>query len=242
MAHTISFADVVKGRDAEVRVTADKLIYVVDLVMVMTGKDQNQAGEVLRRLVDNGFFNKSNFILRNTGTTRQTKLVSYLDAMNLVMILPGKIAKATRTQFASIIERYIIGDLSLIQEIEANAETNAALIKMIKTSNLLIQRRLQLISQQKAYVYAVKSEAFPEYIKIGRTYDLKKRIDSINTSMPIHPYRLLAAFETFDSKVEELKAHKHFNKYRGSGEFFKVGKAPVLAYFHERSRLGPVRC
>jgi hypothetical protein len=158
------------------------------------------------------------------------------------MVLPGKMAKATRTQFSSIIERYMIGDLSLVKEIQANAETNAGLIKMIKTSNLLIQRRLQLVAQQKAYVYAIKSEAFPEYIKIGRTYDLQKRITSINTSMPIHPYRLLAAFETFNSKVEELKAHKHFNKYRGSGEFFKVGKAPVLAYFHERSRLGQVCC
>jgi len=34
----ISFAEVVQGRDAFVRVTPDGLLYAVDLVMVMTGK------------------------------------------------------------------------------------------------------------------------------------------------------------------------------------------------------------
>jgi hypothetical protein len=39
----------VKGRDASVRDrTPDRMIYAVDLVMVMTGKDRDHAGQALR--------------------------------------------------------------------------------------------------------------------------------------------------------------------------------------------------
>jgi hypothetical protein len=37
------------------------------------------------------------------------------------MVLPGKLAKETRTQFGEIIKRYIAGDPSLVKEIAANA-------------------------------------------------------------------------------------------------------------------------
>jgi hypothetical protein len=46
ISKTISFAEIVHGRDASVRVTDDKLLYAVDLVMVMTGKNRNYAGQV----------------------------------------------------------------------------------------------------------------------------------------------------------------------------------------------------
>lgn len=46
----MSFADIVQGRDATVRVTEDKLIYAVDLVCVFTGKDNNHASEVIFEL------------------------------------------------------------------------------------------------------------------------------------------------------------------------------------------------
>ena len=51
----ISFAEIVPGRDASVRVTVDGLIYAVDLVMAMTGKDRDQAGMVLRRMPEDLF-------------------------------------------------------------------------------------------------------------------------------------------------------------------------------------------
>ena len=44
---TLSFAEIIKGRDASVRVTHDHMIYAVDLVMVMTGYDRNYAAQVL---------------------------------------------------------------------------------------------------------------------------------------------------------------------------------------------------
>ena len=35
------------GRDASVRVTEDKLLYAVDLVMVVNGADKNYASQVI---------------------------------------------------------------------------------------------------------------------------------------------------------------------------------------------------
>ena len=48
--NSISFAEIVKGRDSTVRVTVDGHIYAVDLVMVMTGKNINDSNECLREL------------------------------------------------------------------------------------------------------------------------------------------------------------------------------------------------
>ncbi len=119
---TISFETVVKDRDATVRITDDNLIYAVDLVMVVTGKDANQAGEVLRRLPDE-IFQTSKLLDRQLSKRGgpKTKLISFKHAIELIMVLPGKIAKETRAQFADVIHRYMAGDPSLADEIEANA-------------------------------------------------------------------------------------------------------------------------
>ena len=51
---TMSFAEIVKGRDASVRMTDDGYLYAVDLVMVMTGADRNYAGQVIQEKNDHG--------------------------------------------------------------------------------------------------------------------------------------------------------------------------------------------
>ena len=40
---TIFLNEIVKGRDTEIRITSDKMIYAVDLVMLNTNKDRDQA-------------------------------------------------------------------------------------------------------------------------------------------------------------------------------------------------------
>lgn len=42
---SFSFADIVHGRDASVRITDDRYFYAVDLVMVVNGLARDQAGE-----------------------------------------------------------------------------------------------------------------------------------------------------------------------------------------------------
>ncbi len=46
LSSVVSFAEIVKGRDASVRVTGDRLFYAVDLAMVMNGADKNYASQV----------------------------------------------------------------------------------------------------------------------------------------------------------------------------------------------------
>jgi hypothetical protein len=47
---TFSFAEIVHGHESSVRVTDDGLLYAVDLVMVVTGKDRDYAGQVIRSI------------------------------------------------------------------------------------------------------------------------------------------------------------------------------------------------
>ena len=48
--NSISFDELVNGRDATVRFTVDKLLYAIELVMVVTGTDRNDASQSIRRL------------------------------------------------------------------------------------------------------------------------------------------------------------------------------------------------
>jgi hypothetical protein len=60
--------------------------------------------------------------------------VSFKDALELVMVLPGKVAKQTRTQFVGIIQRYMAGDMSLVLEVEANAQSTGPIQQMARAS------------------------------------------------------------------------------------------------------------
>lgn len=91
--------------------------------------------QALRNL-NNEVFQSERFIERQVSTHGgpKTKLVTFKDAIQLVMVLPGKVAKETRAQFASIIERYMAGDGSLHAEIEANAGSAAPIAQLARDS------------------------------------------------------------------------------------------------------------
>lgn len=97
----LSFAEIVQGRDANVRVTEDGLVDLVDLVMTFTGKNCNDSNEVLRDLKPS-LFDKDRVLTRE-----RRRYVTRQDAIALVMVLPGKMAAETRVKFAAIIERHI---------------------------------------------------------------------------------------------------------------------------------------
>ena len=132
----LSFDEIVRGRDAyTVRITDDGLLFVVDLVMVVTGKSRDDSSRVLRDLPEEVFsqgkFTCKSFPGKGNG---RTKLVTFQDAIELIMVLPGKIAKESRVQFAEIIKRYLAGDESLVQEIRTNAESDSAISKLARES------------------------------------------------------------------------------------------------------------
>ena len=112
---TLSFDEIIPGNS--VRVTSDNMIYAVDLTMVITGGNRNYAGQILRRLPEEMFLS-CKLHERSTGGfgNGRTKLVTFNDALELIMVLPGKMAKEMRVKFADIIKRYLAGDASLVKE------------------------------------------------------------------------------------------------------------------------------
>lgn len=128
----LSFEGVIDGLDMppSVRITADGMIFAVDLVMAFTGKNRNEAGEVLRKTLE-GHSQPSKILEKSfcgKGNGR-TKLVTFEHAIELIMVLPGKVAKETRAKFADIIRRYMAGDESLVKEVRANAEQHYLKLK-----------------------------------------------------------------------------------------------------------------
>ena len=134
-AKLFSFAEIVHGRESSVRMTDDGLLFAVDLVMVVTGKDRDYAGQVLRS-ISHEILHPGKFHERQLSTRGgpKTKLVSFQDAIELVMVLPGQKAKETRVQFADIIKRYIAGDRTLITEINANASETSPIAQLARAS------------------------------------------------------------------------------------------------------------
>jgi hypothetical protein len=131
----LSFAEIVKGRESGVRVTDDNMLFAVDLAVVVTGKDRDHAGQALRGLSDEIFpslkFSERKFPGKGNA---HTKLVSFDDAIELIMVLPGKVARETRMKFRDIIKRYLAGDDTLIADIEANAKSDSPIAQMARAS------------------------------------------------------------------------------------------------------------
>ena len=98
----VSFAEIIQIRESNVKVSPDGLIHAVDLVMVMTGKNRNHSNETLRTM-NPSLFNQEKYVIQD-----RRKLVSFQHAIELVMVLPGRVAKETRTHFANIIRRYAL--------------------------------------------------------------------------------------------------------------------------------------
>ena len=101
----LSFTEIVQGRDSSVRVTANDLADVVDLVMAVTGKNCNHSNEVLRNM-NHSLFDTEKFVIQNG-----RRYLTLKDAITLIMVLPGKMAKDIRGQFAEIIKDYIKNNL-----------------------------------------------------------------------------------------------------------------------------------
>ena len=123
----LSFNEIMPGKS--VPMTNDGFLYVVDLVMMVIDKPRNYSGYVLRNLPEEIFSSTLKIIARKIPGrgNHDTKLISPQNAIELLMVLPGKIAKNFRVQFSDIIKRYLAGDSSLIVEIQENAVSQNAI-------------------------------------------------------------------------------------------------------------------
>jgi hypothetical protein len=234
-----SFADVVQGKNAFVRVTSDDFIWAVDLsvAIMMNGHERDYAAQALRDIPDNIFPSRKFIFRKMPGSGNgKTKLLSFHDAIELIMVFPGKTAKHIRKQFADIIVRYLDGDRTMCIEVEENKAMGK-----IKSYSKFARHVTKKIVDDKAnqfqeipqtcYVYATKSTAFPGLIKIGKTDNVTRRVSQLNTACAPAPHVIVAAAPTFDKDRDEKTAHAFFSKTRRAGEFFEITDAEVMAYF-----------
>ncbi len=213
------------------------MLFAVDLVMVGSGKNRNDAGQTLRNLSDE-IFPSTKFVDRQLSTRGgyKTKLLSLNDALDLIMVLPGNRAKQMRKQFKDIILRYLDGDRSMCHEIMENHAMGKS--KSYAKFASKVMKHIQVENEAKAqempptcYVYATKSPAFPGLIKIGKTVDVTQRLSGLNVSCAPAPHVIVAVAPTFDHARDEKTAHTFFACARREGEFFELEDADVEAYF-----------
>jgi len=119
--------------NGHVTVTEDGMLYAVELVMLVTGKDRVHANSTLYGIKEEHFNYQKLVIKRMPGRGNgRCKLVSFDHAIELIMALPGEGAKEYRAKFVDVIKRYLAGDKSLIEEIKANAQSNSPINQMAR--------------------------------------------------------------------------------------------------------------
>jgi len=134
----MNFSELVSG--ATVRFTVidgTQYISARDIIMAVCNKNVNDAGEVWRNLRDDRKTELQEFVLtfKFPGRGQQEQpVITFPGAIKMVMWLPGENAKKARTKFTEILTRYYAGDKTLLQEIEANAASDAPINQMARAA------------------------------------------------------------------------------------------------------------
>jgi len=216
-----------------------------DIIMVVCNTNNNYAGYIWRKIITERqkYISTLEVIqYRFPGQgQREMPVVPLEGAIELIMHLPGPTAKTYRTSMAKIISRYITGDLSLCNEIKENKEAGEAqsCSKFIQATVQDTKRKLDEMMEDvppTSYIYATHSVAFPGLVKIGRSRNVKARLESGNTFIAPAPHVLIAMAPTFDDVRDEAEAHAHFSKFRKEGEFFKISHEEAKNYLDSTIR------
>ena len=215
----------------------------VELSMVVTGKNRDGAGKRLRDLKAE-IFNPANILtLKLPGEgNKKTKIIDLRNAIELVMVLPGKSTKMMRKKFAEIITRYLDGDTSMCYD-EMVQNTMLGQVKSHTTnladriiSEIKDEERNRFEMPMVSYVYATKSPAFWGLIHISKTINVRARsCDSLTPFCAPAPYVVVVAVApTLNNDRDEKAAHLFFANFRREGFFFEVSEEVVKAYFTMR--------
>lgn len=134
----MQFDELVAG--ATVRFTfVDGVQYlsVRDFIMVVCDQDQDRAGKTWRNLSEDRKNEVRQYLtnFKFTGRGQQIQpTITFPGALKLIMWLPGEKAKTFRTTICGILKRYFAGDPSLLDDIQANAASNAPLNQAARES------------------------------------------------------------------------------------------------------------
>ena len=94
-------------------------ISVIDVAVVITGKDANNAARAVGVVKDRHpevTQNLSDFKFRGRGQ-RNTQVIDIQGAVELILLLPGRHAARVRRQAAELLCKWLGGDLAIIDEV-----------------------------------------------------------------------------------------------------------------------------
>lgn len=113
-----------KIRGGTVRITKESNINAIDLVTAVCNKDRNDAGQTLRRLIASEKLSSTDLTYISVGTKKKICMVSFTNAIKLMMLLPGNFAQVNRQKFAQILHQYYAGSAELKAQIDRNAASH----------------------------------------------------------------------------------------------------------------------
>jgi len=183
------------------------MLWVVDLIMAITGKNRDDAGKALRRIPEDLFSSDKMSERKMPGKgNSQVKLTSIQNAIQLVMVLPGKFAKEIRSQFADVLTRYMAGDKSLIHEIEANEESDSPIATLARAS---LEQDDAVDNTRKRKLEDMQIAKLDSEIKHLQTETMTKNIENQNRIMQI--YKSLCLNEEMDERARLMFKDNMFN-------------------------------
>lgn len=78
------------------------------------------------------------------------------------------------------------------------------------------------------YVYAIKNSAWPDFVKIGRAVDVKKRLGTYNTGDPFRSYYILDYVWVKDRYAAESWMRKVLRPDHWAGEWYQMTDVRVI--------------
>ena len=209
--------------DSVVRVLREDppLLYAIDLAVVVTGKDGNQAAEVIRRIRPDVFNTKKELSVRSIkfhSGIKKVRFATLKNAVKLVMAFSGKRARSFHARVADILVRHF------------DNKVDRFLSWMTETAEQ-VQEEEEARGSTTQYVYGAESEAYPGLVKIGFTSSLDARMGTANTFNAPAPFKIMAYAPTLDPRRDERMAHAFFADHRVEGEFFRVSVDEVAVFF-----------
>ena len=209
--------------DSVVRVLREDppLLDAVDLAMVVTGMNRNQAGGAIRA-IKRDRFDQRELITRAIRHVNKReydfKFATLKSAVKLVMALSGTRAHFLHARVADILVRHF------------DNKVDRFLFWMTETAKQA-QEEEEARGPTTLYVYGAESEAYPGLVKIGFTSSLDTRMKNFNTSNAPAPFKIVAYAPTLDPRRDERMAHAFFADHRAEGEFFRVSVDEVAVFF-----------
>ena len=135
---SIPFDEIVPGATARLAVIEDaQYLSIRDIIMHFGGCSAKSANKAWERLSESRKQEVATecriFKFQGQGQTEQP-VITFKGALKLVMWIGGENAKKYRSAMVNILQRYYAGDSSLLQEVEANAQSAGPVQQMARAS------------------------------------------------------------------------------------------------------------